>query len=194
MGIAKAKETSMRTVKLCALALLTLGVLLGMGGCTDQSSRAILTVVDVNSGQSYFSDLINEADTAHVFIPVDEIPVTLGNVQNDGGAPLAPGTPFSTIVVTGYTVTYDNGIFTPVSGGLTLRIPSGGTSDAAITLSNTAEKAALLSSLSGTVTTTARIVFHGFVQANGENNGDQVTAHASLTVQVGNFGDSDVNQ
>lgn len=179
----------MKTLRLLALVALAGVAMLAVGGCNDMSTRAILTIQSINDGNSYFSDLINEADTAHIFIPVDEVVVTLGNIQNDGGQPLAPGTPFSDIIVTGYTVTYDNGIFSPVSGGLTAHVPSGGTTDVSIILSNSSEKGALLGSLGGTVTTTARITFTGFVQANGANNGDPVKAIGSLTVQVGNFGD-----
>jgi hypothetical protein len=194
MGIAKAKETDMKTLRLLALAALACTALLAVGGCTDQSTRAILTVQSVNDGNAYFSDLINEADTAKVFIPIDEVTVKLGNIQMDGGVPLSAGAPFSDIILTGYTVTYDNGIYSPVSGGLTAHVPSGGSTEIAIILSNSSEKGALLGSLGGTVTTTARLTFNGFVQANGGNNGDAVHAIASLTVQVGNFGDSDVNQ
>ena len=184
----------MKTLRLLALAALVGTTLLAIGGCTDQSSRAILQIQSINDGNAYFSDLINEADTAHIFIPVDAVTVKLGNIQMDGGAPLEPGAPFSDIIVTGYTVTYDNGIYSPVSGGLTAHVPSGGSSEVSIVLSNSSEKGALLGSMSGTVTTTARIRFTGFVQANGGNNGDEVSAIGSLTVQVGNFGDSDVDQ
>ena len=182
----------MKTLRLLALATLLGAALLGVSGCTDMSSRAILTIQSINEGNAYFSDLINEADTAHIFIPVDAVTVELGNIQMDGGPPLAAGAPYSDIIVTGYTVTYDNGIYSPVSGGLTVHVPSGGTSEVSIILNNTSEKGALLGM--GTVTTTARITFDGFVQANGGNNGDRVHAIGSLAVQVGNFGDSDVNQ
>lgn len=192
MGIAKAKETDMKTLKLFALVLLALVALLGMGGCTDESTRAILTVVEVNEGRVFFSDLINEADTAKIFIPVDEAIVTFGNIQNDGGAPLEPGAPFSEIIVTGYSVTYDNGIYSPVSGGMNVRVPSGSTAEATIALSSLAEKASL--PLNTAVTTTARLTFTGFVHTNGGNNGDAVTARANMTVQVANFGDTDVNE
>jgi len=43
------------------------------------------------------------------------------------------------------------------------------------------------------VTATARIDFTGWVRTTG-NNGERVTVTAYLTVQVDNFGDSDVNQ
>jgi hypothetical protein len=192
MGIAKAKETDMKTLRLLALASLLGAALLGVSGCTDVSSRSILTIQSINDGNAYFSDLINEADTAHIFIPVDAVTVKLGNIQNDGGPPLAAGAAFSDIIVTGYTVTYDNGIYSPISGGLTVHVPSGGSSEVSILLNNTSEKGALLGM--GTVTTTARITFDGFVQANGGNNGDTVHAIGSLSVQVGNFGDSDIDQ
>jgi len=191
MGIAKAKETDMKTLRLLALAVLATAALLAVGGCTDQSTRAILTIQSINDGNAYFSDLINEADTAHVFIPVDAVTMKLGNIQNDGGPPLAAGTPFSDIILTSYTVTYDNGIYSPVNGGLSGHVASGGTTEISIILSNSSEKGALLGSMSGTVTTTARVTVRGFVQANGGNNGDGVVAIGALTVQVGNFGDSD---
>jgi hypothetical protein len=194
MGIAKAKETDMKTLRLLALAAIVTAGLLAVGGCTDQSTRAILTIQSINDGNAYFSDLLNEADTAHVFIPVDAVTMKLGNIQNDGGPPLAPGTPFSTIVLTSYTVTYDNGIYTPVNGGLNGIVASGGTTEVSIILSNSSEKGALYFTLGGTVTTTARITVRGFVQANGANNGEPVVGIGALTVQVGNFGDGDVNQ
>jgi len=184
----------MKTLRLLALAAIVTAGLLAVGGCTDQSTRAILTIQSINDGNAYFSDLINEADTAHVFIPVDAVTMKLGNIQNDGGPPLAPGTPFSTIYLTSYTVTYDNGIYTPINAGLNGVVASGGTTEISIILSNSSEKGALLFTLGGTVTTTARITLHGFVQANGANNGEPVVAIGALTVQVGNFGDGDVNQ
>ena len=184
----------MKTLRLLALAALVTAGLLAVGGCTDQSTRAILQIQSINDGNAYFSDLINEADTAHVFIPVDAVSMKLGNIQNDGGPPLAPGTPFSTIVLTSYTVTYDNGIYSPVNGGLNGIVASGGTTEVSIVLSNSSEKGPLLFTLGGTVTTTARITVRGFVQANGANNGEGVVGIGALTVQVGNFGDSDVNQ
>jgi len=181
----------MKTLRLLALAVLATAALLAVGGCTDQSTRAILTIQSINDGNAYFSDLINEADTAHVFIPVDAVTMKLGNIQNDGGPPLAAGTPFSDIILTSYTVTYDNGIYSPVNGGLSGHVASGGTTEISIILSNSSEKGALLGSMSGTVTTTARVTVRGFVQANGGNNGDGVVGIGALTVQVGNFGDSD---
>jgi hypothetical protein len=192
MGIAKAKETDMKMIRLLALAALTTVTLLAVGGCTDYSTRAILTVQSVNDGNAYFSDLINEADTANAFIPVDVVELKLGNIQNDGGIPLGAGTPFSDITLTSYTVTYDNGIYTPVNGGLSGHVASGGSTTVSIILSNSSEKGALIG-MGGTVTTTARITVRGFVQANGANNGEPVVGIGALTVQVGNFGDSDVN-
>jgi len=163
-----------------------------LSGCTDESTRAVLTVVDLNTGNTYYSDLINEADSAKTFIPVDEIKFTLGNIQNDGGGPLAPGTPFSEIVVTGYNVTYSPAIYSPVTGGLALRIPSGGTVEGTIAISDLAEKAGL--PLSTATTTIATITFSGYNRINGSNNGDGVSGFGKLTVQVANFGDTNVNQ
>ncbi len=179
---------------LAGVALAVGTALFSLGGCTSESSRAVLTVVSLNDGNTYYSDLINEADTAKIFIPVDEIPFKLGNIPNDGQAPLAPGSPFSEIVVTGYSVTYDNGVYSPISGGLSLRIPSGGTVEGTVTISNPSEKAALLGSLTSTVTSIATITFTGYNRINGSNNGDWVSAFGRLTVQVDNFGDTDVNQ
>lgn len=179
----------MKTLRLLALAALAGVAMIAVGGCNPESTRAILTIQSINDGNAYFSDLINEADTSKVFIPVDEVPVVLGNIQNDGGQPLAPGTPFSDIILTGYSVVYENGIYSPVYGGLSGHVASGGSTQISIILSNSSEKGALLYSLSGTVTTTALITINGFVQANGGNNGDPVHAIGRLTVQVGNFGD-----
>jgi hypothetical protein len=192
MGIAKAKETDMKMIRLLALAALTTVALLGVGGCTDYSTRAILTIQSVNDGDAYFSDLINEADSLNPFIPVDIVPMKLGNIQNDGGPPLAAGAPFADITLTSYTVTYDNGIYAPVNGGLSGHVTSGGTTLVSIILANSSDKGALIG-MGGTVTTTARITVRGFVQANGANNGEPVVGIGALTVQVGNFGDSDVN-
>jgi hypothetical protein len=186
MGIAKAKETDMKTLKLFALALLALVALLGMGGCTDTSSRAILTVVSINDGKVLYSDLVSDSG---LVVP-DQAPVVFGNIQNDGGAPLAAGSPFSEIIVTGYTVTYDNGIYPPVSGGITARVSSGSTAEATIAMSNLASKASV--PINTATSTTARITFTGFVHTNGGNNGDTVTAIASVPVQVANFKDSDI--
>jgi hypothetical protein len=183
----------MKTVLRFTVALLAVVAAMAMGGCTDESSRNTLTVISINEGNAYFSDLINEADSTHIFIPVDEVPIKLGNIPNGGGDPIAPGDPFSEIVVTGYTVTYSNGIFSPVTGGLNIRVPSGGEATGSIVLSNSSEKAALLTSMSGTVTTIATVRFTGYNYSNGYRNGDSVWAEATLTVQVGNFGDTDVN-
>jgi hypothetical protein len=184
------KETDMKTVMRFTLAVLTFGALLGMSGCTDESSRNSLTVVSVNEGNTYFSDLINVIDPLNPYIPVDQVKVAFGNIRNGGGAPLEAGAPFSEIVVTGYTVTYDNGIFSPVTGGLNARVSSGGTSEATILLSDSGEKGAL--AISGTVTTIARIHFTGYNYINGSNNGDLVQADAALSVQIGDFGDADI--
>lgn len=178
---------------LAGIVLMGVAAIFVLGGCTGQSTRSDLTVVSINDGSTYYSDLINEADTAKIFIPVDQVTVKLGNQPHDGGAPLAPGTGFSEIVVTGYTVTYNNGVFSPISGGMNVVVPSGGTADAAITINNPSEKAALLSSLTSTVTSTATIEFTGFARATGYV-GDGVTGTGYLTVQVDNFGDSDVNK
>lgn len=188
------KEIDMKTVLRFALVVFTIGAALGMIGCNDISSRNTLTVVSVNDGNTYYSDLLNEADSAKVFIPVDNIAVTFGNIPNSGGDPLAAGTPYSEIVLTSYAVTYDNGIFSPISGGMNLRVASGGTITGTISISNSSEKAALLGTLMATSTTTARIHFTGYNHINGPNNGDRVEADAALAVQVDNFGDSDVNQ
>ena len=176
----------MKTLKLFALALLALVALLGMGGCTDTSSRAILTVVSMNDGKVLYSDLISDSG---LVVP-DQATVTFGNIQNDGGAPLEPGSPFSEIIVTGYTVTYDNGIYPPVTGGLTARVPSGGTAEVTIAMSNLGSKASVPINIA--TSTTARITFGGFVHTNGGNNGDGVSASASLPVQVANFKDDDI--
>lgn len=184
--IAKAKETDMKTLRLLALAALVGSALLAMGGCTDTSSRAILTVISVNDGNVFYSDLVSDSGT----VVADEAPILLGNIQNDGGAPLEPGSPFSEIVVTGYSVTYDNGIYPPFSGGLTLRVPSGGETAGSIALSDLGAKAAVSTSVA--TATTARITVYGFVLTNGGNNGDQVKAIASVPVQVANFKDSDL--
>jgi hypothetical protein len=180
-----------RAVLLGAVAA---SALLVLGGCTSQSSRAVLTVVSVNEGHTYYSDLINEADSQHIYIPVDEVKVTLGNIQNDGSAPLDPGSPFSEIVVTGYSVTYNPPVFSPISGGMNLRVPSGGTAEGTITISNPSEKAVLLATLASTATSTATIRFSGYNRINGSTNGDDVQSTGYLTVQVDNFGDNDVNQ
>lgn len=171
------------------LGLLAAAALLVVAGCTSESSRNVLTVVSVNGGKVYFSDLLSDSGA----VVADAAKVTLGNIPNDGGAPLAPGSPFSEIVVTGYTVTYDNGTYPPVSGGLTLRIPSGGTADGSIALSNIAQKATIaLANPNLATSDVARIHFIGFNRINGYNNGDRVDALANLTVEVANFKDADV--
>jgi hypothetical protein len=162
-----------------------------IGGCTNASTRADLTVVSVNNGATFYSDLVNEADTAHIFIPIDQVVVRLGNHPHDGSTPVDPGSGFSEIVVTHYSVTYDNGVFSPISGGMNLIIPSGGTADAAITIDSPSEKAALLGTLTSTVTATATITFSGYVRTTG-NFGDFIGTTGFLTVQVDNFGDSDL--
>ena len=176
---------------LAGTGLMVVAALFLFGGCTGSSTRSDLVVVGVNGGATYFSDLINEADTAKVFIPIDQITVTLGNQPHDGGAPLAAGTAFSEIVVTGYSVTYDNGVFSPISGGLNVVVSSGGTGDALLTISNPSEKGALLGTLTSTVTSTATITFTGYVRTTG-GVGDAVSGSGTLTVQVDNFGDSDL--
>lgn len=186
MGIAKAKETDMKTLKLCGLALLALVALLGMGGCTDTSSRAILTVISVNEGNVLYSDLVSDSGT----VVADQALIEFGNIQNDGGAPLEAGAPFSDIIVTGYTVTYDNGIYPPVSGGITAHVPSGGTAEVVIAMSDLGAKASIPTNIA--VSTTARLTFTGFVHTNGGNNGDRVSAIASVPVQVANFKDDDI--
>jgi len=186
MGIAKAKETDMKTLRLLALAALVGTALLAMGGCTDVSSRSILTIVNVNGGHVYYSDLVSDSG----LVVADESKIKFGNIQNDGGAPLAPGAPFSEIVLTGYTVTYDNGIYPPVTGGLTLRVPSGGETEGSIALSDLGAKASVSPFIA--VSTTARITVTGFVLTNGGNNGDTVSAKASVPVVIANFKDSDI--
>jgi hypothetical protein len=178
---------------LAGMALMAVTALLFINGCTDMSTRADLNVVSVNDGATYYSDLINEADSLKPFIPVDQVVVKFKNVQHDGGAPLQPGTGFSEIVVDHYSVVYNTGVYSPIDGGMNVLVPSGGEAEAAITISYPSEKAALLFTLTGTATATARIDFTGWVRTAG-NNGERVSATAYLTVQVDNFGDSDVNQ
>lgn len=174
----------MKTLRLLALAALAGIALLAVGGCTSTSTRSYLTVVSVNDGNVFYSDLVSDSGT----VVADEAKIVLGNIPADGGAPLAPGSPYSEIVVTGYSVTYDNGIYPPYSGGLTLRVPSGGTVEGSIALSDLGAKASVPVNIA--TATTARIVVRGFVMANGSNNGDQVQALASVPVQVANFKDS----
>jgi hypothetical protein len=195
IGIAKAKETSMKWNRavLAGMALTAVAALMFLGGCNNTSTRADLQVESLNKGATYYSDLINEADSLHPFIPVDEIQVVFENHPHDGSTPLDPSAGFGEIVVDHYHVTYSNGIFSPVDGGMNVAIPSGGTSVASITISNPSEKAALLGTITSTVTATAKIDFQGYVRTTG-NNGDRVYCTAYLTVQVDNFGDSNVNQ
>ncbi len=164
-----------------------------ISGCTSTSTRADLEVTSVNKGATYYSDLINQADSLKPFTPVDQISVTFGNHPHDGSAPLAPSAGFGEIVVDHYHVTYNNGIYSPVDGGMNVVVASGGTTDASITISNPSEKAVLLGTITSTVTATAKIDFSGYVRTSG-NYGDRVNATAYLTVQVDNFGDSNVNK
>jgi len=177
----------MKTVKVFIIALAALGALGALSGCTDESSRNILQVVSVNDGNVYYSDLVSDSGT----VVADEVHLTVTNIPNDGGATLAPGTPFSQIIVTGYTVTFDNGVYPPISGGVSGVVNSGETAEISIALTDIGVKASLSTSLA--TSTTARITLNGFNHINGGNNGDQVTGHASLPVQVANFKDSDVN-
>lgn len=186
MGIATTKETDMKTVKVFVLALAALGALAALNGCTDESSRNILQVVSVNDGLVYYSDLVTDSGS----VVADEVLVKVTNIPNDGGPTLAPGTPFSQIVITGYTVTFDNGVYPAVSGGVTGVVNSGETAEFSIALTNIADKAALSASIA--TSTTARITLTGFNHINGGNNGDGVTARASLPVQVANFNDADI--
>ena len=176
----------MKTVKVFVLALAALGALAALNGCTDTSSRAILQVVSVNDGGVYYSDLVSDSGT----VVADEAPLVLTMIQNSGTAPLEPGTPFSQIYLTGYTVTYDNGIYPPVSGGISGIVNSGEQTVVSIALSDLGAKASLPVNIA--VSTTARITITGFNHINGGNNGDLVTAKASLPVQVANFKDSDI--
>ncbi|HMI31166.1 MAG TPA: hypothetical protein VK527_05450 [Candidatus Limnocylindrales bacterium] len=181
-----------RTV-LAGMVLAGVTALFFIGGCTGTSTRADLEVTSVNEGNTYYSDLRNEVDSLKPFTPVDQIPVTFGNHPHDGGTPVAPGAAFGEIVVDHYHVTYNNGIFSPVDGGMNVVVASGGTTDASITISDPSEKAALFYTLASTVTATAKIDFFGYVRTSG-NYGDRVYATAYVTVQVDNFGDTDVNK
>ena len=176
----------MKTVKVFVIALAALGALAALSGCTDESSRNILQVVKVNDGNVYYSDLVSDSGT----VVADEVQLTVTNIPNDGGATLSPGTPFSQIILTGYTVTFDNGIYPPVSGGVSGVVNSGETVDISIALTDIGVKASLSTSIA--TSTTARITLTGFNHINGGNNGDGVTARASLPVQVANFKDSDI--
>ena len=176
---------------LAGMVLAGVTALFFIGGCTNASTRADLEVVSVNGGGTFYSDLINEADTAHIFIPIDQVNVTFENHPHDGSTPLGPGSGFSEIVVTHYSVVYDNAVYSPISGGMNVIVPSGGTATGAITISNPSEKAALLATITSTITATATITFSGYVRTTG-NFGDFVGATAQLTVQVDNFGDSNI--
>ena len=173
---------------LAGMALMAVTALFFVGGCTSTSTRSDLNIVSVNDGATFYSDLFNDKDSLNPFIPTDNVLVTFANAPHAGGAPLDPGTPFSEIVVNHYRVTYDTGIYSPIDGGMNVIVPSGGTADASIAISNPSEKAALLFSLTTTSITTARIDFTGWVRTAG-NNGDRVSAVAYLSVQVDNFAD-----
>ena len=178
---------------LAGMGLTAVTALFFISGCTSTSTRADLQVVSVNGGKTYYSDLVNQADSLKPFTPVDEVTVAFTNHPHDGSAPSAPGTGFSDIVVDHYTVTYNNSVYSPLDGGMNVVVPSGGTGTASITISNPSEKAALLGTITTTITSTARIDFSGYVRTTG-NFGDRVSATAYLTVQVDNFGDTNVNQ
>ena len=173
---------------LAGIALMGVTALFFVGGCTSTSTRADLRVLSVNGNATYYSDLLNDKDTSHVFIPIDQVNVTFTNTPHDGSNPVNAGAPFSDIVVDHYKVTYNNSIYSPIEGGMNVVVSSGGTTDAAITISNPSEKGALLGTLTTTVTSTARIDFSGYVRTTG-NFGDRVSATAYLTVQVDNFAD-----
>ncbi|MEK7349223.1 MAG: hypothetical protein AABZ94_10155 [Candidatus Eisenbacteria bacterium] len=176
----------MKTVKVFVIALAALGALAAVNGCTDTSTRAILQVVSVNNGLVYYSDLVSDSGA----VVADEVLIKVTNIPNDGGPTLAPGTPFSQIILTGYTVTFDNGIYPPVTGGVTGVVNSGGEAEVSIALTDIGAKAALSPSIA--TSTTARITLTGFNHINGGANGDGVTASASLPVQVANFVDADI--
>lgn len=176
----------MKTVKVFVIALAALGALAALNGCTDTSTRAILQVVSVNDGGVYYSDLVSDSGQ----VVADEVIIKVTNRPNDGSAALAPGTPFSQIILTGYTVTFDNGIYPPVSGGVSGIVNSGEETEVSIALTDIGDKAALSTSIA--TSTTARITLNGFNHINGGNNGDGVTARANLPVQVANFKDADI--
>ncbi len=176
----------MKTVKVFVIALAALGALAALNGCTDVSSRNILQVVSVNAGDVYYSDLVTDSGT----VVADAVQLKVTNIPNDGGATLAPGTPFSQIILTGYTVTFDNGVYPPVSGGISGVVNSGEQADVSIALTDIGVKASLSPFLA--TSTTARITLTGFNHINGGNNGETVTARANLPVQVANFKDSDI--
>ncbi len=177
-----------RPTILAGMVLLGVGSLFFFNGCTSMSTRADLHVDSVNGNATYYSDLINTADTSKPFIPIDQVKVTFSSQPHDGSAPVQPGKPFSDIVVTSYTVTYNNSVYSPISGGMNVVVPSGSAVDAFVTISNPSEKAALLGTLTSTVTSTAKLDFQGYLRTTG-NFGDKVSATAYLTVQVDNFAD-----
>src|SRR5882762_10124704 len=173
---------------LAGIALMGVTALFFVGGCTSTSTRADLKVVSVNGGGTFYSDLFNDKDSLNPYIPTDNVIVTFANSPHDGSTPVDPGTPFSEIIVDHYKVTYNNGIYSPIEGGMILTVASGTSVDASIAISNPSEKAALLSTLTTTNIATARIDFTGWVRTAG-NNGDRVSAVAYLSVQVDNFAD-----
>ena len=175
----------MKWTKLAILAL-AFGAVFALGACTSESTRADLIVVSINGGHTFFSDLINEADSSHIYIPADEVPIVLTNRQHDSGAPLNSGTPFSEIVVTGYSITFDGGVPGPISGGMNLLVPSGQEVSATVALDNLADKASI--PISAVITTTAHLHFNGYLRIAGQN-GDQVNTLAHLSVSFANFGD-----
>ncbi|HSQ59642.1 MAG TPA: hypothetical protein VLT84_04335 [Acidobacteriota bacterium] len=176
----------MKTVKVFVLAFAVLGALAALNGCTDTSSRTILQVVSVNDGRVYYSDLVSDSGT----VVADEVPLLVTSRPNSGTAPLSPDDPMSQIILTGYTVTFDNGVYPPISGGVSGIVYSGEETEISIALSNIAVKSSLPVNLA--TSTTARITLNGFNHINGGNNGDRVSAIASLPVQVANFKDSDI--
>jgi len=173
---------------LAGMALTAVTALFFVGGCTSTSTRSDLNIVSVNDGATFYSDLFNDKDSLNPFIPTDNVSVKFTNAPHTGGAPLEPGAPFSEIIVDHYRVTYANGIYSPIEGGMNLTVPSGSEVETSIAISNPSEKAALLFSLTTTSITTARIDFTGWVRTAG-NNGDRVSAVAYLSVQVDNFAD-----
>jgi len=178
----------MKTVKVVVLALAALGALAALNGCTDTSTRNILQVVNVNDGKVYYSDLVSDSGT----VVADEVKITVTSTPNAGTPALAPGTPFSQIILTGYTVTFDNGVYPPVTGGLTGIVNSGEEATISLALSDLGAKASVPTSTA--VSTTARITISGFNHINGGNNGDGVSALANLPVQIANFKDSDITK
>ena len=82
---------------LAGIAMIGVTALVFICGCTSTSTRADLSIVSVNNGKIFHSDLINEADTSKIFIPVDQVVVRFANHPHDGSATVAPGTGFSEI-------------------------------------------------------------------------------------------------